>query len=95
MMHAYYLNVADERQPQDIRVVSSTVGSDEEPLAEGYDFRRALTSTICEKVLTKYNIDDAVITIDFSGGMHIKLLPLSHDSSCHEEEGTRNEDDCY
>ena len=94
-MRAYYLNVADERQPQDIQVVSSTMSADEEPLAEGYDFRRALTSTICEKVLTKYNIDDAVITIDFSGGMHIKLLPLSHGGDCREEENTRDEDGCY
>lgn len=85
-MIAYYVNVADEIQPQDIQVVHSTVDSTEEPLSEGYDFRRALATTICEKVLTKYNLEDAVITVSRdSGDVLVRLVPLKEDPEWIED----------
>ena len=94
-MIAYYVNVADENQLQDIQVVHSTVDSTEEPLSEGYDPRRALATTICEKVLTKYNLDDVVITVSRdSGDVLVRLVPLKDDPAWIEDMEALLNDGC-
>lgn len=88
-MQAFYVNVSSEEQPQDMQVVRSSVNCTEEPLDVGYDPRRAIAETVCEKVLTKYNLNEVTVTIQ-GEGLDITLLPLSKDETYFDEdaEGT-------
>ena len=94
MLAAFYMNVADNQQPQDIQVVHSVVSSEEEPLADGYDLRRAIATTVCEKVLTRYNLTNATVAIDCGDGMVIRLAPLSSIPEIEEPEETVVDDGC-
>ena len=85
-MQAFYVNVAAEEQPQDIQVVRSTVAAYEEPLDEVYDVRRAIATTICERVLSKYNLDHVTVTLDGGTGLFIKLAPLPTEDTWHVSE---------
>lgn len=84
-MQAFYVNVSSEEQPQDMQVVRSSVSCTEEPLDVGYDLRRAIAETVCEKVLTKYNLNEVTVTIQ-GEGLDIALLPLSKDVTYFDED---------
>ena len=77
-MISYYINVADERDLQDIQVVRSHTFDNEAPLEAGYDVRRSVAQTICEKVLTKFNLNAVEITVR-GEGLDITLTPLRSD----------------
>lgn len=78
-MRAFYTNVSAEDQPQDMQIIRSTVEEGEQSIGVGYDLRRALASTICEKVLTKYNLNEVTVTVS-GEGLNIEILPLTEAS---------------
>ena len=77
-MISYYVNVADERDLPDIQVVRSHTFDNEAPLKAEYDVRRSVAQTICEKVLTKFNLNAVEITVR-GEGLDITLAPLRSD----------------
>lgn len=85
-MIAYYVNVADERdQRADMQIVRSHTVDGEEPVDVGYDFRRALAETVCEQVLSKYNLSAVTVTIK-APEFEVTLSPLALDPLWVEDE---------